>query len=70
VIEPGRHIETVNSMLAGVLPGSIGLTVSIADDIWSIKADAGELELALVNLFLNARDAMPWAAACRWPPRM
>jgi PAS domain S-box-containing protein len=59
VIEPGRHIETVRSMLAGVLPGSIALTVSIADDIWPIKVDAGELELTLVNLFLNARDAMP-----------
>ena len=59
VIEPGRHIETVHSMLAGVLPGSIGLTVSIAADIWPIKVDDGELELALVNLFLNARDAMP-----------
>jgi len=59
VIEPAGHIETVRAMLAGVLPGSIGLTVSIAPDIWPIKVDAGELELALINLFLNARDAMP-----------
>ncbi|HMA51151.1 MAG TPA: response regulator, partial [Magnetospirillaceae bacterium] len=59
VIEPGRHIEAVRSMLTGVLPGSIALTVSIAADIWPIKVDAGELELTLVNLFLNARDAMP-----------
>jgi len=59
VIAPAEHIETVRAMLSGVLPGSIALTVSIAADIWPLKVDAGELELTLVNIFLNARDAMP-----------
>ena len=37
----------------------IGITFAIADHLWPIKADSGELELALLNIGLNARDAMP-----------
>jgi hypothetical protein len=31
----------------------------IGPEIWPVKVDSNELELALVNLALNARDAMP-----------
>ena len=33
--------------------------IDIEDKIWPVEVDLGELELALVNIAVNARDAMP-----------
>jgi CheY-like chemotaxis protein len=38
---------------------NIDLVTEISDHVWNIDADAGALELALLNLAFNARDAMP-----------
>ena len=42
---------------------SLGETIlfetNLADNIWTINADPSHLENALLNLVLNARDAMP-----------
>ena len=37
----------------------IELTLQLADDLWSVSTDASQLENALLNLVINARDAMP-----------
>src|SRR5687768_9817099 len=39
--------------------GGIEIKCDIADDLWPVEADANELDLALINIALNARDAMP-----------
>ena len=39
--------------------GSVQLVTDVKDDLWPIKVDISELETALVNLVINARDAMP-----------
>jgi PAS domain S-box-containing protein len=53
------HIDTVRDMLAPSLRGNIELICEIEDKIWPVEVDLGELELALVNIAVNARDAMP-----------
>src|SRR5215207_1692829 len=47
--------------LLGHLPerGNIELKFDIPDNIWPVEVDIAELELALVNIAVNARDAMP-----------
>ena len=46
-------------MLAPSLRGNITFVSDIEDKIWPVEVDLGELELALVNIAVNARDAMP-----------
>ena len=46
-------------MLVGSLRGNVQLKCDIAADVWPVEVDIAELELALVNIAVNARDAMP-----------
>ena len=58
-IDVAAHLKGMRPMLDGSLGGHIQVQVHVADDIWPIVVDAGEMELAILNLCLNARDAMP-----------
>lgn len=49
----------VTQLLTHTLGGLIALEWHVSDDLWQPYADAGQLELALMNLAINARDAMP-----------
>jgi PAS domain S-box-containing protein len=59
VVCVGERIESIRNMLASSLGTGIGLVTTAGPDVWPVKADASELELAIVNLVLNARDATP-----------
>ena len=59
LVDLHAHIGAVRDMLAPSLRGNIELVVDIEDQIWPVEVDLGELELALVNIAVNARDAMP-----------
>ncbi len=49
----------LQELLGAVLGSRIQLVVSVAPDTAAVQVDTSEFELALINLALNARDAMP-----------
>jgi PAS domain S-box-containing protein len=49
----------VSDLLTHTLGGLIKIEWEIAEDTWEAYVDQAQLELALVNLIINARDAMP-----------
>ena len=54
-----ERVDALRNMLAGSLGRHVRLAIDIAADVWPVQVDLGELEVALVNLAVNARDAMP-----------
>jgi signal transduction histidine kinase len=57
-LDVGRVLKDSSAMLRRVLPESIELTTAPAAGLWTIQADADGLNNALLNLAINARDAM------------
>ena len=52
-------IAGLEQLLRRTLGEHITLNIAAADGLWPVKADSGQLEQVLVNLAVNARDAMP-----------
>ena len=59
VINPAEAIHAIRDVLAGSMHVNIQFQIDVPKSTWPICVDKSELELALVNLAVNARDAMP-----------
>ena len=52
-------VSDMGKMLRRLIGESIDLAVVPGENLWAVKADPGHMEQVLMNLSVNARDAMP-----------
>ncbi len=58
-VDLNETITQVTSMVSRVLPSNITIETSTAPDLWTTTVDVALLESSILNLCINARDAMP-----------
>jgi PAS domain S-box-containing protein len=58
VCDPRQIFEGLGELLQRALGETIQINVALADDAWRIHVDRNQLENAVLNLAINARDAM------------
>jgi two-component system cell cycle sensor histidine kinase/response regulator CckA len=59
VIDVNTLVENMEKMLSPVLGENVKLTPALAPDLHAVRADPNQLEQVILNLAINARDAMP-----------
>ncbi len=59
IVQLNDLVVATLELLPRALGGSIVVLSRLAPDLWQTKADASEVENAILNLAINARDAMP-----------
>jgi CheY-like chemotaxis protein len=59
VLHIGRFIKDMDDMLRRSLGEEIELETVVAGGLWNTLVDPGQIENAILNLCINARDAMP-----------
>jgi CheY-like chemotaxis protein len=59
VVDVNELVRSIDRMLRRLIGENIQLETTLDRGIWPVRADPGQLEQVLVNLTVNARDAMP-----------
>jgi hypothetical protein len=59
VLQPRQLLGELAHMMRETLPRQITIVEETAPDLWCVEADATQLHQVLMNLCVNARDAMP-----------
>ena len=59
VLDLSQSVAGMEKMLRRLLGADIDLTILPESGLWNVKADPGQIEQILMNLAVNARDAMP-----------
>ena len=64
-VDVGSLVRGMAELVASTAGPQIRVAVDIADDLAAARADPNQLEMALLNLAVNARDAMPGGGTIR-----
>lgn len=59
VLDMNSLIRDTEKLLNRLIGADIALVLDLKEDLWKINADKGQMEQIIMNLILNARDAMP-----------
>ena len=59
IVNLNDHLLETMESLRGLLGETISLALSLAGDLWTVRVNPIKIEIALLNLTINTRDAMP-----------
>jgi two-component system cell cycle sensor histidine kinase/response regulator CckA len=59
ILNVNDAVNRTRRVLQRMLRGNIRLEIREGESLWSVRADQGQIEQIILNLTLNARDAMP-----------
>ncbi len=65
VVDLGKQLDGFSELLNHSLRENISVQIEAAPGLWPVEVDPAQLEVALLNIALNARDAMPGGGAIR-----
>jgi PAS domain S-box-containing protein len=58
VLDLNAVIESMDAMLRSLVSDNVAMTYTLGENLWSVEADRGQIEQVLMNLVVNALDAM------------
>jgi PAS domain S-box-containing protein len=59
VLDLNEVLAGIDKMLRRLIGEDVQIQTRFAADLWQVKADPGQVEQVIINLAVNARDAMP-----------
>ncbi len=65
LIQPKHLMREVEGIITHTFPKSIDIRVEVPPDLWTVSGDATQLHQVIMNLCVNARDAMPEGGVLR-----
>ena len=59
LFDAGERLQAISTMLKTIVGSPVEVETHVDPDLWTVCADPNQFETAIVNMAVNARDAMP-----------